>query len=513
MDHRQVNHKWGPWYDLSGSYAEPIASDENPESFSGFAPTLHTDHVSGDRTRSVNYVFSTQMLLPSSRVPGFIFHQTERTDHDGHFYCTRGVKECVNNSNTRDFDYLGYKYSLLSTLGTAGLNNVFTMIPARDPAEFELLPKADINFIHDWLKWTDSNLPKLRNTEWIPTLPGPSVGNVDGTHSMDGDEGFIFLFNPNPMQLNVTLAVDESIGLLDAAQDQHWQVSELFPTTGSVGTWASQESVVVSVEGGSARVLELRKHSVGPARLLHATGARARVAMADEKLELHEALGVSGQEASVLVQASSPSAAAVNGVQCTLGAAPMRAARWQIRAHFAGPSMLGNAPVLPLPSKDFTGGWYNGTFKIPQAYFKQLKARATTYPIPWTHSASGCGQPHCVDDSKATWLIPTRLLMAASVVHPAADMQLRLLLDGKEVPLARSYNSRGRELHSCFLGFYFDASSLKAERDYHVALNLPKLQAGQFYGLFWQNIETVYTDQVESCTILPDGDHISERIV
>ena len=45
--------------------------------------------------------------------------------------------------NTRDFDLLGYKYGLLSTVGTAGQNNVVTMIPARDVAEFELFPEAD----------------------------------------------------------------------------------------------------------------------------------------------------------------------------------------------------------------------------------------------------------------------------------------------------------------------------------------------------------------------------------
>ena len=25
MDHRQTNHRWGPWYQLAGSYAEPLA--------------------------------------------------------------------------------------------------------------------------------------------------------------------------------------------------------------------------------------------------------------------------------------------------------------------------------------------------------------------------------------------------------------------------------------------------------------------------------------------------------
>ena len=46
--------------------------------------------------------------------------------------------------NTRDFDYLGYKYSLLSTIGTAGQNLVFTMIPARDEAEFSMLPQVTV---------------------------------------------------------------------------------------------------------------------------------------------------------------------------------------------------------------------------------------------------------------------------------------------------------------------------------------------------------------------------------
>ncbi len=33
MDHRQTAHMWGPWYQLAGSYTEPIAGDENPETY------------------------------------------------------------------------------------------------------------------------------------------------------------------------------------------------------------------------------------------------------------------------------------------------------------------------------------------------------------------------------------------------------------------------------------------------------------------------------------------------
>ena len=30
-DNRQNAHMWGPWYHSSGSYSEPVAGDENPE--------------------------------------------------------------------------------------------------------------------------------------------------------------------------------------------------------------------------------------------------------------------------------------------------------------------------------------------------------------------------------------------------------------------------------------------------------------------------------------------------
>jgi hypothetical protein len=71
--------------------------------------------------------------------------------------------------NTRDFDLLGYKYSLLSTVGTAGQNLVLTMIPARDMAEYTMLPQSDRDFISGWLAWTDTNLAYLRNTLPIAT--------------------------------------------------------------------------------------------------------------------------------------------------------------------------------------------------------------------------------------------------------------------------------------------------------------------------------------------------------
>ena len=56
MDHRQRAHLYGPWASLAGSYAEPIAGDENPETYGIPIASLHADHVGADNARRVNYV-------------------------------------------------------------------------------------------------------------------------------------------------------------------------------------------------------------------------------------------------------------------------------------------------------------------------------------------------------------------------------------------------------------------------------------------------------------------------
>ena len=78
----------------------------------------------------------------------------------------------------RDFDLLGYKYSILSSIATAGLNHVVCMIPARDPSEFALFPEADKAWIRHWLQWTDAHNQTLARQMPIPNLPQPQIGAV-----------------------------------------------------------------------------------------------------------------------------------------------------------------------------------------------------------------------------------------------------------------------------------------------------------------------------------------------
>ena len=205
------------------------------------------------------------------------------------------------------------------------------------------------------------------------------------------NEGFLFLYNPNPMELNATLSVDEAIGL-DGKAGQQWDVTELFPQQGPVGTWEFSESIPVTVEGGSARVLELKKRPSPVSRRPRLQGflAHSHYEATSGQLVLQEAVGPSGSEvfATIYMPEEQRGQIVVNDRACEQGGMPA-AGDVKVQIRFKGPSLMGNAPVVPLPAKDFAGGWYNGTFSIPQAYFEQLSALGASYPIPRTTSADG----------------------------------------------------------------------------------------------------------------------------
>ena len=298
MDHRQSSHIWGPWNHAAGSYTEPIAGDENPESYgaagAGGVPTLSTDAVLANNLRRVNYVYRTRQLEPNVRIPGFMMHQSERhfdnhCDSKGHFD-SQGIwmgcahpGECAcqgpntgnfSEQNVRDFDFLGYRYGLLSSIGTAPLNNVLAMLPARDTAEFSLFPESEVKWIQKWLNFTDENYKALHHMMPLAQLDRganagsgePRVGFLDGTASMlpDNSEGFLFIYNPGPRSVQTVLNVDEGMGISNASSNATWLIHEIYPREEEdgrqtpVGLWQHGQSVSISVEG-HCQILRLKR--------------------------------------------------------------------------------------------------------------------------------------------------------------------------------------------------------------------------------------------------------------
>src|SRR5947208_1177959 len=150
----------------------------------------------------------------------------------------------------RDWDYLGWRYSLISSIAIAGWNNVIDMIPARDSSEHAYFSAADQAWFRHWIAWADTNREYLRHSR--PILGQPAIGKIDGTAAMLGDHGFVFLFNPNARRLTATLTRQE----LGLAAGSFW-LRELWEEGLGARVWGLGDTISISVEGESYRVLAI----------------------------------------------------------------------------------------------------------------------------------------------------------------------------------------------------------------------------------------------------------------
>jgi hypothetical protein len=484
IDGRQAYQNYGPWSWLAGSYPHPTSTDEQPESFVSF-PDLKIDRVSADRQRYTAYRYREYEFAPSEIMPGFITHQTPRNGDTGSMPSRKtDVDEVVLPFRQRDWDYLGWRYSLISSIATAGWNNVIDMIPARDPAEFEHFSDDDRDWFRHWIDWTDVNKEYLRKAR--PILGQPAVGKVDGMAAFVRDRGYVFLFNPNGRRMPASFTLDESIGLTEG---NRFTVRELYPVEdrliGKPGTavWSAGDEVSRDLDGGSAMVLEIEPDERTDEAKLYNSAGEARVDGTTVKLT-----GVRGEAGMTeVLQVRAPSPAKIKAVEIagkTLPAQANRSGVIEIPVTFAG-ARFHHYQQLDADRPGFTGGTVSATFRVPQRVFDQLAARRKAWPIPWTE-----------EDLRSTWLAPERLLLYVQLAEPDDRWTASLTIDGKPVELKKGYASV-RVNRRNFVGFYADLSAIAPDAEHRLELTLPEgLKPGQYQGVFFENVETEYTRPV-----------------
>jgi hypothetical protein len=482
IDGRQQYHHFGVWTWLAGTYPHPLNSDEQPESFRAF-PDLHWSRVSADRQRRTAYWYRTECFVPTEIMPGYMTHQTARLDAKG---------ECPRvRFRPADWDFLGWKYSVLSSIATAPYNLVVNFIPARDPREFKAFSPGDQRWFRDWFDWTDQNLEILRHIK--PILGAPQLGCVDGTAAFKDGRGFIFLFNPNYRKLPAEFQLDSSIGL---ASGGRFLLRQLYPEAEKGRLlaspvkpfWKLGDKVTLPLAGVEAFVLE-----VGPAPeqvekpLLF--GVIGKTELRERKLEITGVVGEAGSEREVgvaLPAGESVSAVTVNGTPVTFR---QDGSILSMKLQFAGASFSARQSIGSYDA-NFTGGSLKAKTTVPRRILTQLEERKRAWPVDYTD-----------EERLAAWLNSDRLLLFINVAEPDDEAMkgVTLKVDGQDVPVKPAYTSVVRSNpKNTFTGWYADVTSLQPDVPHEVEVELPKLASGQFQGLFFDTVETEYTKEVST---------------
>jgi len=477
IDGRQQYQQFGAWTWLGGSYPHPTTADEQPGSFENF-PDLHFSRVSGDRQRWAAWHYHMEEFTPWELVPGYMTHQTPRNDAKGQCVRDRGFQ-------TRDWDVLGWRYSVISSIATAPFNHVVDLLPARDETEFKHFLPAEQQWLRGWMDWTDANRPLLKKLR--PIIGPPVLGRIDGSAAVDGDHGFIFLFNPNYRELSAGFALDAGIGL---TAGDGFVLREMFPQAGRLlgkdgtGAWQRGDTVEIPIKGPDARVFEIVPSNKIPLPAL--LGVTGTAAVSGGELVLTKVSGPAGQALDLgvlLPQGLTITRTTVNGNPAVFK--PGKAGG-VVPVTFAG-SRIEHCQQVGSHDRNFAGKAYHADLTVPRQVFGQLAARRKAWPVDYT-----------TEELLATWRGSDRLLLFIQIANPNDTWQVELKIDGQEVEVRKAYGDvfpLGRE--RTFSGFYADLSKLQADAPHTVEVALPDgLQPGQFQGLFLENVEPEFTSEL-----------------
>ena len=478
IDGRQQYQWYGPWTWLAGSYPHPTTTDEQPGSFKNF-PDLHFSRVSGDRQRWATWFYHMEQFTPWEVVPGYMTHQTPRSNAKG---------ECVRDRafHARDWDLLGWRYSVISSIGSAPFNHVVDLLPARDETEFKHFLPAEQQWLRGWMDWTDANRSLLKKLR--PIIGPPVLGRCDGSAACDGDHGFVFLFNPNYREMNSTFMLDSSIGLSNC---EGFILRELYPNVGRlIGkaggcSWHFGDKVNLSIKGPEARVLEVvPTSSIKRPALLHATGTAT---LDGGHLQITGASAEAGRPADlgVLLPAGQKvDKVTINGRQIT--SFQTKNDELSVPVTFAG-SRIDHCQQVGSYNPTFADKMFRSDLTVPKRVFEQLAARRKTWPVEYT-----------AEELLATWRGSDRLLLFIQIADPKDTWLVELKIDGQPVEVKKAYGDvfpLGRE--RTFSGFYAEVTTLQPDARHKLEVQLPDgLQAGQFQGVFLENVETEFTNEL-----------------
>lgn len=499
VDTRQQVHHFGTWTWLAGTYPHPMMSDEQPGSFNAFTD-LSTDRVSADRQRYVAWRLMTRDFTPVEVLPGFITHQTQRSDAQ--------MVMRRDTYRTRDWDWHGWKYNLISSIATAPFNHVVNYLPARDEKEFNSFPEEDKQFFRKWMDFTDKNLEILRHVR--PIIGQPMAGRCDGTSAILDNSGYIFIFNPNYRRMMTEFMLDGSIGI--EKEGKYW-IREIYPDEGKIignpasGFYSDGDAVQLSMNGVTARVFRIDpvdKPVTDPV-IFNCSG---KVKLDKSRMVVENLEGLAGKRYEPVILL--PDGIKVDQLIIGNREQPFQKSGNLVRFEigFAG-EPFGRAEQVGTYDPELAGGLVEEEFTIPGRVFTQLEELRKAWPVNYSD-----------DDKVAPWADPARLLLYIQIADPflvtsdavTSDRKtsgmvkkpirvgdLEVWIDVEKADVREAYNGVYPYVERTNLGFYVDVSDLEPDITHKIKVRLSEgLKPGQFQGIFFDHVEDEYTSDLSN---------------
>ncbi|MEG0494467.1 MAG: hypothetical protein RR696_14830, partial [Clostridia bacterium] len=138
-----------------------------------------------------------------------------------HALASRMTQYCLMPEELRFlYDQLGWKYAFFSSLAV-GASMTVTMIPECldeiSRGEYE-------QYYRKWIPWARKYFDYAKHT--IPFGAQVVCGAMDGFARIKGNHGFLFMFNPGPLEVDACFTLDETIGL---KVEGIYHLTELYP--------------------------------------------------------------------------------------------------------------------------------------------------------------------------------------------------------------------------------------------------------------------------------------------
>ncbi len=393
---------------------------------------------------------------------------------------------------TKLFDYIGWKYALMSGLA-AGASITVPMIPYDVT---DAIGKEYVAFYRKWVDWGRDTFEYHRNS--VPFGSQVVVGGIDGYSKFIGNKGFIFLCNPAPMPAEITFELGDEIGL---TVEGNYTLKQLYPIEAAYYDAAHNTAefeyggmVTATVDPYEVMLLELcpiGEHLKSPL-LCNINGVAA---LEQGKIIVTQSCDEYGKQTSGAVYAANKiNAVSVNGVELP----------FEQNGDYVTFNLLYGGNELPRYLND----WSNGIAVCNNEAAQSLTTSTSFYASPQILELLKGAETDKMEEITAitnnllgkhsdnfAWALPHRLHIVVPIADSGNPPAAELALNGQPIPLTQ-LKADGAVTHGT-MAYYADITDyVKFGEQNEVALSLQNLAANQFLGAYLQYPNKGITDKV-----------------